>query len=382
MRAYPLYLLLRGLGSLAGGCALTYSLVYQIRDVGLGPFQLVLVGTVLEVTYLIAQLPTGLAADRYGRKPAIVAGTALLGAGIAVQSVPTLVPVLIGTAVSALGSALTDGAEQAWIAGELGDHRAGPAFSRGAQLAQVGTVAGVGVGALLGRHGLRLPMVAGAAGWLLLAGLLALALQETRVAPAADEIRLSRIRPSPATLYVLAAVFVLGLGSEGWDRLGPARLLAFPAVGVLTIGVLTAAAMLGAAGLTELFRRRLDASRAGGLLLAVECVRLPAMTVFAVTGLLPLAAATWLLAGLLRSAAAPLLDTWLVALTDPATRATALSAVGQADSAGQILGGPPIGLLGSRASVPAALLATALLGAPAVALLARARRRGRVGAPA
>ena len=176
-------------------------------------------------------------------------------------------------------------------------------------------------------------------------------------------------------LYVLAAVFVLGLGSEGWDRLGPARLLSFPHVGVVAIGVLGVASMLGAAVLTELLRRRLDAARAGGLLLAVECVRLPVMLAFALTGQPALAAGAWLVAGLLRSAAAPLLETWLVALTDPATRATALSAAGQADSAGQILGGPPIGALGTRASVPVALAGAALLGAPAIALLARACSR-------
>jgi DHA3 family tetracycline resistance protein-like MFS transporter len=54
-----------------------------------------------------------------------------------------------------------------------------------------------------------------------------------------------------------------------------------------------------------------------------------------------------------------------------------LSVVGQADSAGQILGGPPLGVLGSRGSVPVALLCTALVGLPALALLRRALRRSR-----
>jgi MFS transporter, DHA3 family, tetracycline resistance protein len=386
VRAYPVHLFLRAAGSFAGGCALTYNLVYQVETVRLDPLQLVLVGTVLEVTYLLAQLPTGVAADRYGRKPAVVAGTALLGAGVAVQSVPTLAAVLLGTGGYAVGAALVDGAEQAWIAGELGDDRPGHAFSRGAQLGQLGTLAGIGAGALLGLRSLRLPLVVGAACWLLLAVLLAGWMRETRIPPPAGPGRAARVRLSTAMPYVLAAVFVLGLGSEGWDRLGPARLLSFPHVGVVAIGVLSAASMLGAAALTELLRRRLDAARAGGLLHALECVRLAVMLAFALTGQPVLAAGAWLVAGLLRSAATPLLETWLVALTDPATRATALSAVGQADSAGQILGGPPIGALGTRTSVPVALAGTALLGAPAIVLLARARsqavRPPVVGSPA
>jgi MFS transporter, DHA3 family, tetracycline resistance protein len=102
---------------------------------------------------------------------------------------------------------------------------------------------------------------------------------------------------------------------------------------------------------------------------------------FALAGSVWLAAGAWLAAGLLRSAAAPLLETWLVAVTDPATRATALSVVGQADSAGQILGGPPVGVLGSRTSVPVALLATGLVGLPALVLLGRARTRSPVAGP-
>lgn len=287
-----------------------------------------------------------------------------------------LTATLLGTAVYALGAAFADGAEQAWIAGELGDDRAGPAFGRGAQLAQVAVVAGIAVGALAGRRTLSAPLLIGAGCWLLLAVVLAVLMPETGFTPVRGTgTRRARVRPSPAALYVVAAVFVLGLGSEGWDRLGPAHLLAFPQVGVLTIGALGAASMLGAAGLTELLRRNLDGPRAGRLLLAVECVRLPVMVGFALAGPVGLAAATWLVAGLLRSAAAPLLETWLVAVTEPATRATVLSVVGQAGAAGQILGGPPVGLVGSRASVPAALLATALLGLPALGLLHRARAR-------
>jgi DHA3 family tetracycline resistance protein-like MFS transporter len=375
VRAYPTYLLLRGLGSVAGGCALTYSLVYQVQKVGLSPFQLVLVGTVLELTYLVAQLPTGLLADRLGRKPAVVTGLLLLGAGFAVQSlVPTPAAVLAGTAVYAVGSAAGDGAEQAWVAGELGDDRAAAAFSRGSQVAQVGTVLGIGAGALLG---LPLALVAGGVAWLGLAALLAVVMRERGFVPAgrAPGSRVARVRPSAALLAVLAAVFVLGLGSEGWDRLGPARLLSYPGVGVPLFGLLGVLSLLGAAGLTELLRRRLTPDRAARLLLLVEAGRVAAGLVFVLGGPLPLVAAAWLVAGLLRSAAAPLLDTWLVAVTDPATRATALSAAGQADSAGQLVGGPPVGWLGSVASVRTALLVAVLVAAPALPLLARARGR-------
>lgn len=377
MRAYPTYLLLRGLGSFALACAYTYNLIYQVETVGLTPFQLVAVGTVLEVTCLVAQLPTGVLADRYSRRWSVVAGVLLLGAGAAVEGlVPHVAAVLAGTVVWGVGSTCVDGAEQAWIAGELGEDRAGAAFTRGAQVAQVAAVAGIGAGAVAGSMARALPLLVGAAAWLLLGAVLAVAMPEHHFVPAARTglRRPRRPRTSRLLLLLLGAVFFLGLGSEGWDRLGPARLLSFPEVGVLTFGLLGVASMLGAAGLTELLRRRLAPDQVGRLLIGLQLARLGAVAVVALGGVLA-AAAGWLVAGLLRAAAAPLLDTWLVAATEPGTRATALSAVAQADAAGQILGGPPVGLVGSRVSVPAALLVTGALSVPAVELFRRARVR-------
>lgn len=379
MRAYPAYLVLRVVGSFAGGCALTYTLLYQIDSVGLGPVELVLVGTVLEVVHLVAQVPTGILADRRGRRPAVVAGTLLLGAGSVVQgAVPSLAAVLLGTVVGAVGGACVDGAEQAWIAGEVGDERAGPVFGRGAQVGQVSVVAGIGAGALLGSAGLRLPLLVGGGCWLLLGLLLALVMPETRTAPGPRPAR-ARARPSAAMVPILAAVFVLGLGSEGWDRLGPVHLLSFDGIGLGTIGLLAAGGMVGAAAVTGRLRHRLAGERAGRMLLVVETARLTVLVAFALSGSAVVAGATWLVAGLLVSVRGPVLDTWLVAVTEPAGRATVLSVVGQADSAGQILGGPPVGILGAQVSVRVALLCGALSGVPAVVLFRRAGRRAGVG---
>lgn len=379
MRAYPAYLVLRAVGSFAGGCALAYTLLYQIDAVGLGPVELVLVGTVLEIVHLVAQVPTGILADRRGRRPAVVAGTLLLGAGSVVQgAAPTMTAVLAGTVIGAVGSACVDGAEQAWIAGEVGDDRAGPVFGRGAQVGQVSLVAGIGAGALLCSGGLGLPLLVGGDCWLGLGLLLAAVLPENRTAPAPRPAGV-RVRPSAAMVPLLGAVFVLGLGSEGWDRLGPVHLLSFAGIGPGSLGLLAAGGMVGAAILTGVIRRRLDGARAGRLLLAVETTRLAALVAFALSGSVVVAAPAWLLAGSLVSVRGPVLDTWLVSATEPATRATVLSVVGQADSAGQILGGPPVGMLGAWASVRVALLCGALTVVPALALFRRAGRRAGVG---
>lgn len=55
--------------------------VFLILQVGLDPLQLVLMGTILEVSYLLFEVPTGIVADTLSRKWSIVIG--YVGTGIA-----------------------------------------------------------------------------------------------------------------------------------------------------------------------------------------------------------------------------------------------------------------------------------------------------------
>jgi DHA3 family tetracycline resistance protein-like MFS transporter len=149
---------------------------------------------------------------------------------------------------------------------------------------------------------------------------------------------------------------------------------------VLWIGGLSVAAMLGAIVLTEALRRRVDAlrpARLGRLLVALQTAGVLAVLVFALAGDFWLAAAASLTIGMLRASVSPLFDTWLVTQTEPATRATVYSMAAQVDAAGQIMGGPPVGLIGERATVRAALVCVAAMLAPAVGLFAAALRRSR-----
>ncbi len=78
-----------------------------------------------------------------------------------------------------------------------------------------------------------------------------------------------------------------------------------------------------------------------------------------------------------RSVESPVQRTWLNAqITDSRVRATVVSMNGQSDAFGQILGGPGVGALGALVSLRSALVAGAVLLAPAIALYGRALRHG------
>jgi DHA3 family tetracycline resistance protein-like MFS transporter len=122
-------------------------------------------------------------------------------------------------------------------------------------------------------------------------------------------------------------------------------------------------------------------ARVGRLVVWLQAVLVLGMGVFALAGSFWLAALTWLLVSLVRSSGHPLWSTWIVAQTESATRATVFSALSMVDAAGQITGGPPVGVIGQRFSIGRALLVSAALTAPAVGFLGAALGRQRRSSP-
>ena len=63
--------------------------------------------------------------------------------------------------------------------------------------------------------------------------------------------------------------------------------------------------------------------------------------------------------------------------TDASARATVISMGGQVDALGQIVGGPPVGYIGSVFSLRAAMVAVSAILSPVLLLLAYAARKGK-----
>ena len=59
----------------------TVSMVYVVTVVGLDPLEMVLVGTVLELSGFIFEIPTGVIADVYSRRLSMVIGYMMVGGG-------------------------------------------------------------------------------------------------------------------------------------------------------------------------------------------------------------------------------------------------------------------------------------------------------------
>ena len=121
-RAYPVYLWMETITSLGSWLVFTVDLIYQVTIVGLNPLQLVIVGTTIEVTAFIFEVPTGVVADTISRKLSIIIGTIMIGAGFILEgAIPRFETILIAQVIAGIGYTFTSGATEAWIADEIGE---------------------------------------------------------------------------------------------------------------------------------------------------------------------------------------------------------------------------------------------------------------------
>jgi DHA3 family tetracycline resistance protein-like MFS transporter len=398
------YLLMRGASSLFFAVIVAVNIVYQVVVAHLDPLGLLLVGSVLELTCLIFQVPTGLLADTYSRKLAVVAGTILIGAGFMVEGLfPNFWAILIAQVIWGAGASLADGAEDAWITDEVGTTLASGLFLRGSQVGQVAGLVGMVAGVALATVRLNLPIVLGGLLTLVLGAALYFMMREEKFVPAprhqngdlagmvakAGET-LAVIRAKPVLLSILLITAIAGASSEGFDRLFQVHLLkdiGLPHLGPVNplywFVFLTFGSVLISFGVAELARRRLDLQNhqvAVRALFLSTTILSAAIIGFAFAPSFPAAVIAYWVAQNAARIWNPVQRAWLNQSLEPATRATLFSVDGQANALGQIASGPALGLL-ARMSIPAALAVSGALLLPALAVFYRESRRTPLSAP-
>jgi DHA3 family tetracycline resistance protein-like MFS transporter len=372
------------------------NLVYQVQVAHLDPLRLLLVGSVLELTCLVFQVPTGLFADAFSRRWAVATGCSIVGAGFILEgSIPQFTSILISQVVWGIGATLVDGAEDAWITDEIGEEAAGHVFLRASQVGQVTGLIGIFVGVGLASIRLNLPILVGGGLLVVLGIYLFLAMTEAGYSATRTEPRgslasmahgarssIATLRKRPLILTILAITVVVGLSGEGVDRLYQVHFLkdvglpAFAGLSpVLWFGLISGGASLLGIAATWIVRRRLDLenhSHVTRLLFAFTAARALAVAGFALAANLYLAIGCIWVASVMRQTFSPVQRAWLNRSLDSANRATLFSVDGQADALGQIVGGPIIGVVASGISIRAALVSSAALLTIALPLFARA----------
>lgn len=395
LKAYPTYLLIKGVSALAMSFFYTISTLYLVKVVNLNPLKVLLLSTCVEATVFLCEIPTGVVADVYSRKISVVIGTALLGAAFALEgTMPYFAVIAVARVIWGIGYTFISGAESAWIADELGEEQMKTVYLRGSQVGQIGALLGIGLSVIVASYGLGVPLIVAGAMLMCLAAVLAMRMPEDCFRPTPREGRTTwqsmgdtlRMGLKEITLKRVVGVLLIirlfyGFFGEGVDLLWQIRTLSvFPekaAVSITTwIGVISAATMLIQIGVIQILTQGLaksDERAVAKVLVAVNLVLIVATAVFALAGNFVLTVASYLSLSLARSVNRPLQTAWLNRGIPSQVRATVLSISEQVLSLGAIAGGPLLGLI-ARFSVPMALLLAAAILIPVPFLYAEARK--------
>ena len=397
LNAYKLYLALQFVTGLSFSMIFVVASLYEATVAHLSGLQLVLVGTTLEVTILLFEIPTGIVADAYSRRFSIIIGTFLMGGAFLVEGAfPIFGMILLTQVLWGLGYTFTSGATQAWLSDEIGEQDANRAFLRANQFDLAGALIGMLLAIPLGNVAVNMPILVGGASVAVTALALALVMPENGFKPTPRENRntfqhmaeilkkgLAAVRSRPALMSILGIGFIYGLYSEGWDRLWVKYLVdnfTLPSVfgmnEVAFFGLLRAGGMLLSIWATRQVENRLDASHAPSIARAMLWITLllsAAILTFAFSPALAVSVIAVLLVSVTRNVMGPLYDMWVNQRLDADTRATVISMSGQVDAIGQITSGPVAALI-SLSSVQAAISMAGLLLTPALPLIGRANR--------
>ncbi len=111
------------------------------------------------------------------------------------------------------------------------------------------------------------------------------------------------------------------------------------------------------------------------LLFGINALGVVSILIFALAGNFFIAVAAYLSFGVFRRVNEPIYTTWLTQNIDAKVRATVISMRGQVDAFGQIVGGPPIGYIGTLFSLRVAMVAVSILLSPVLILFAYAFRK-------
>ena len=401
LNARTVYIFIEFSASVFFAMMFTVTSLYEATVAGLTPVQLILVGTTLELSAFVFEVPTGIVADVYSRKLSIIIGYILMGVGFLVEGFfPAFLPILLAQVVWGLGYTFTSGATQAWISDEIGEDDANKLFIRATQIGLFASLIGMGLATLVGANNVAMPLRVGSVGVLLIGVILAIIMPETGFHPTPREDRttwghmwhtfkqgVDTVRAKPRLMNIVFIGLFYGIYSEGFDRLWVKHLLdtfklpiIFGNNEVAFFAALRVAGTLLPILAVRFVEKRVDSSSSlaiGRAVLIVTGAISVALLGFALSPFLVLSLVLYLMISALRNVQIPLQTVWVNKKLDSKVRATVHSMFGQVDAIGQVMGGPIVAVIAAFGSAVASLVTSSLLLSPALFFIRRANSQSR-----
>lgn len=392
LSAQTIYLIYLGASSLLFTLIFTVTGIFYIETVGVNPLQLVLIGTVLETACFIFEIPTGIVADMYSRKLSVIIGVTMIGFGFILEGlIPIYFIVLASQVIWGVGATFLSGADDAWIADEIGEENLQGLYLKGTQISQICSLLGIFLSTLLGNIHIQLPILISGILFIFLGVFLVFFMPENGFTPIEIKNKntwrkmshtfiegMKFVKTRPILIITLCISLFYGLYSEGFDRLWSAHFLKelqFPTVlelkPVTWFGIINSFAMiLSIIGVRIIERKSENSGKIQKIrfLVILNILLVVSIISFGFSGRFTLAVMVYWAAYIIRTANSPIYRAWINENLESRVRATVLSTIGQFDALGQILGGPIIGYIALKLSISKAIVIAGVILSPVVLL--------------
>ncbi len=386
-KAYHVYLIYCSAVAFLFSLIFTVSQLYRLEVALLTPFQIVFVGTILELSCFLFEIPTGILADLKSRKLSIIIGLILIGSAFIIEgSMPFFYVIIMTQIVWGIGATFLSGANEAWIADELNGENLENVYLRGAQFGQFFTLLGIATSVTIGYFIINLPMLIGGILFIGLAIYLAIIMEERHFHKTKkDDLNtyqqmvhtfiegIKFIKTKPILISMVLISLFYGLYSEGFDRLWQPHLkqLGFPTLlkPIFWIGLINLISTISTIVIVEVIKRNLE--KKGKLekvwmLSMINILMIISLIFFALSNQFILAMMMYFSFYIFRVTISPIYRAWMNQQIESSVRATVLSTFGQIDAFGQIIGGPILGIIASSISIEFALLISSIVLLPTV----------------
>lgn len=390
LSAYKIYVIYSCLYAMFFSLIFTVSQVYQVETVHLNPLQLILAGTVFEITNFIFEIPTGIVADMYSRRLSIIIGTALVGAGFLIQGIfPNYIAILVSQVFWGIGSTFSSGALEAWITTEEKSMNINNIYLKGTQVGQIGFVVGTILSIVIGNYSISFPICIGGGLLITLSIFLAKFMPEYHFSSVTPEEMngfrkmiftfksgIKIIRSKTILMMLLFIALFNGLASEGYDRLNAAHFLkdtVLPKLWnlkpVTWFGIFEISGMIISAFVIHVMIKKQKSrndNKSISMLLVVNSMYIVSMIAFGITKNFYMMLFAYLLINTLKSVNKPVMNALLSNNISENIRATVLSTNGQINSLGEMIGGPVIGVIANCYSIGIGITSTVIFLIPVI----------------
>lgn len=378
MKAKKIYYIISVIKAVAFQMAFLSAAVYRIEIAALLPYQLILVGTSLEVGILLFEMPTGIVADLKSRKLSVIIGFIVMGIGFSFEATfPYFISIMVAQVIWGMGYTFISGALDAWLSDEVKDKNLEEILLTSSQLGRFGTILGIILAIAIGYSDVRISMYGAGFVFIILAIYLIIKMPEEHFTKSEHEgvkgfIRqlvdgLHVIRKTKVLKLMTLIVLVYGLYSEGIDRLYELHiletldidgLLNIPSIWV--ISAISLCIALGSIITLHITKKHLkDPIQSIRWIMGFTFLMILGILGFAGFNQSLLAVSSFLIFRITREGTDPLISAIQLRASASKYKATILSTFGQLDAIGQLISGPLMVIITGLFGVRITFVATA-----------------------